>query len=354
MAPSISKTFITLLFILVSSSRLYAEESAKITPIVTGEWQEAVVSVYDIESAARFFKKLGGYQTIWEGEEDPTYLSQLGLEAGASANSLLLKAPGADFAYLRLIKFQNTSKQVPMRPGSRPWDSGCYSSIMVRAKNLNDVYDDAIRLGWWTETPVTEFVWGDISLKIIIFKGPQGIQVQAYERINPPLSPEYPEFDKISVPFNIMQTVRERKPAADFFTKVLGFDVLSLGEPLKSAEPAQIPLGIPINLTTTSQYQAGIFYPTPGEFGRTEIVEFLDLDGVDYADRCNAPNFGTLSIKYEVDSVRDTRERLTKRGLTQEMKITNTTIAPYGSVDIFSIKSPDGANIEFYSKQMLD
>ena len=43
------------------------------------------------------------------------------------------------------------------RPGSRAWDTGCYFSLMVRMKGMPSIYDDAIRLGWWTETPITGF-----------------------------------------------------------------------------------------------------------------------------------------------------------------------------------------------------
>jgi hypothetical protein len=204
-------------------------------------------------------------------------------------------------------------------------------------------------MGWWTETPITELEFGTSKLKIVIFKGPQGLQVQAYERLSPPLPLSFPDFDGLSVPFNIMQTVKSREVAKHFFVDQLGFDTLFYGPPVISQKETQIPLGIPLNQTTKSRYQAGILYPIASEVGRVELVEFLDLKGEDYRKQCEAPNFGILSIKFPINDVNESLDELEHRGISQEMKISNIDLAPYGNIDIFSIKSPDGANIEFYS-----
>ncbi|MDG1709315.1 MAG: hypothetical protein P8H03_11170 [Emcibacteraceae bacterium] len=332
-------------------TQIYAQSSSVEKPvsIVSEPWLETVVSVHDLDETARFFTEIAGYEVIWRGSETSATMSHLGLNETASAQSLVLSAKGSNFGRIRLIKFSNAGEQVPIRPGSRPWDTGCYFSIMMRAKNLDQLYADAIRLGWWTETPITDLEFGTSKLKVVIFKGPQGVQVQTYERISPPLAKEFPKFEKLSVPFNIMQTVRNRQATREFYVDLLGFDTFYLGDPYVDTEPAPMPLGIPVNLTTSSRYQAGIFYPKSGEVGRIETIEFMDLDGANYSDRCMAPNFGTFSIKFKVSSVRDVKQELENRGLKQNTNITRTTIHPYGNIDIFTIKSPDGANIEFFS-----
>ncbi|MDA9180059.1 hypothetical protein N9O28_01915 [Emcibacteraceae bacterium] len=352
MRNHIMKTIFTVIIITVFQSlslRAYADTSTTVKPITTNPWQEVVVSTYDIDEAARFFLEIAEYGMIWRGEEDKAFLNHLGLDKNTTAQSMVLKAKGTKFGYIRLIEIKG-QKQTPIRPGARPWDTGCYTSIMMRASNLEQIYDDAIRMSWWTETPITDLEFGPSKLKIVIFKGPQGLQIEAYERLSPPLPESFPKFDRLSLPFNIMQTVKNRENSRKFFIDMLGFDTFFYGnEPTVAKEAAQMPLGIPINLTTTSRYQAGILYPQKSEVGRVELVEFMDLEGEDYAANCHAPNFGILSIKFPVASAKLAKQELINRGLSDNPEISKITIAPYGDINIFSIKTPDGANIEFYS-----
>ena len=135
---------------------------------------------------------------------------------------LVLGKANEDQANIRLIRFTNAGPRVPMRPGARAWDTGCYFSLMVRSRDM----------------------------------------------------------------------------AYNFYTEVLGFATFYKGDPYTAQEPT--PLGLPVNLTTTIPYLAGIVYPTPGEFGRMEMIEIRGLDGYDYADRCDAPNLGILAVRFEV------------------------------------------------------
>ncbi len=146
-----------------------------------------------------------------------------------------------------------------------------------------------------------------------------------------------------------MMTIRDRDVATDFFMDTLGFESLMVGPPMTAKEEAQMPLGIPLNQTTSSRYRAAILYPTPSEVGRVELVEFMDLKGEDYAATCNAPNFGILSIKFPVENLNTAVEILRRRGINQPMRIHQTHLAPYGDISIFTVKSPDGANIEFFA-----
>ena len=138
------------------------------------------------------------------------------MTADASAEELLLSAEGSDVGFIRLIRFDNVGTKKPMRPGSRAWDTGCYFSLMVRMKGLRQIYDEAIQMGWWTETPVAQILFGESRLDVVIFKGPDGIQVQGYDRLEPPLPEAFPKFDRISQPFNIMQMIKNRENSRKF------------------------------------------------------------------------------------------------------------------------------------------
>ena len=323
--------------------------SAEMVPITTRPWQEAVLSVTDLDASARFFREIGGYVDKAGGAVPASAIASWGLAPDATGEMLVLGRPGEDQANLRLIRFDRTGRRVPMRPGARAWDTGCYFSLMVRMKGMQSIYDDAIALGWWTETPITYLEFGASKLNVMIFRGPDGIQVQGYERLSPPLPSGIPPFERMTRPFNIMQMVRDRDAAYHFFTRVLGFATFYNGEPYTAETPTPTPLGLPLNLTTTIPTRAGIVYPAPGEFGRMEMIEIRGLGGRDYTDRCDAPNLGILAVRFEVQDAAAAAEEIRARGWPIHRPLSRADVELPGLVDIFSIKTPDGAIIQFYS-----
>ncbi|MEM1148721.1 MAG: hypothetical protein AAGH49_13085, partial [Pseudomonadota bacterium] len=183
---------------------------------------------------------------------------------------------------------------------------------------------------------------------IVVFKGPDGLQVQAYERLNRPVPEGYTPFERLSRPFNIMQMTRDREAVRELMEDVLGFQRVWYGKPRVDQEPVLMPLGIPQNLTTSVPYKAGIFTPqTQTLYGRMEYIEIDGLKGFDYAERCQAPNLGWLSVTYPVDSVSETKATISARGWAIEQDIYKTHRPSFGLLEIVSIKAPDGAMIEF-------
>jgi len=219
---------------------------------------------------------------------------------------------------------------------------------MVRANDLEAIYDDAIAMGWGTETPIAPLSFNGSELNIVVFKGPDGLQVQAYERLNRPIPEGFTAFEHLSRPFNIMQMTRDRDAARALMEDVLGFERVWYGPPQTDAEPSLMPLGIPQNLTTRVPYLAGIFTPqTQSLYGRMEYIEIDGLDGFDYADRCHAPNLGWLSVTYPVASVEAAKRTIETRGWSIEQEIYANERPSIGSLKTLSIKAPDGALIEF-------
>ncbi len=333
-----------LLILLFLWTAAHAEEP----PITTMVWQEAVVSVTDLDRSAQFFIEIGGYETKWRGPVDASEIRYWGLPAAASGEALVLGPPGQNTGWIRLIRFDHAGSKQPTRPGARAWDTGCYFSLMVRMKDMPSIYSDAIAMGWWTETPMTYLEFGESKLNVMVFRGPDGVQVQGYERLSPPLPDAIPPFERLTRPFNIMQMVRDRDAAYEFFTTVLGFDTFYNGKPYVAQQEEFMPLGIPKNLTTSVRYRAGIVYPIAGEFGRMEMIEIMDLDGHDFAERCNAPNLGILAVRFPVTSVRRAEYRLRQQDWPLDRGLADALIEPYGRVRAFSVKTPDGANVEFY------
>lgn len=325
-----------------------AATAASPAPVTTRPWQEVVVSVTDLDRTARFFREIGGYEVKWRGALATAEIAAWSLPAAASGEALLLGPPGQAAGLVRLVRFDNAGRREPMRPGARAWDTGCYFSIMIRMKDMEAIYDDAIALGWWTETPITDLAFGSSTLKVVVYRGPDGVQVQGYERLAPPLPEAIPPFERMTGPFNMMQMVRDRDAAYAFYTEVLGFATFYKGKPYLAEEPEYMPLGIPFNLTTKIPYRAGIVYPVPGEFGRMETIEIMGLEGRDHAERCVAPNLGILAVRFPVEDAGEAAARVEARGWPLARPRARYPLAPYGPVDTFQLRTPDGAIIEFY------
>lgn len=308
----------------------------------------ATASVSNLDQTARFFREIGGYETVYRGPLDPAEVNAFGLKEGASGDVVTLRAPNSDAGYVRLIRFDNAGRKVPTRPGARSWDTGCFWSFMVRANDLEAIYDDAVAMGWGTETPIAPLSFNGSELNIVVFKGPDGLQVQAYERLNRPIPEGFTAFDRLSRPFNIMQMTRDREAVRYLMEDVLGFARVWYGPPYTDDQPTLMPLGIPQNLTTSVPYKAGIFTPqTQTLYGRMEYIEIDGLDGFDYADRCRAPNLGWLSVTYPVESANTAKKMIESRGWSIDQEIYANQRPSIGTLKTFSIRAPDGALIEF-------
>lgn len=322
------------------------------SPVVTQPWLMATASVSNLDRTAAFFRDIGGYETLYRGPLDPAEVAALNLPEDATGEVMTLRAVGSDAGYVRLIRFDNAGRKVPTRPGARAWDTGCFWSFMVRADDLEAIYDDAIALGWNTETPIAPLSFNGSELNIVVFKGPDGLQVQAYERLNRPIPEGFTPFERLSRPFNIMQMTRDREAVRVLMEDVLGFDRVWYGPPYTDDEPVLMPLGIPQNLTTSVPYKAGIFSPqTQTLYGRMEYIEIDGLDGFDHADNCRAPNLGWLSVTYPVESAADAKALIMERGWPIEQDRYTTHRPSFGTLDVFAIKAPDGAMIEFAATQ---
>ena len=302
----------------------------------------------DLDRTAVFFLEVGGYEVRWSGTVPRSSLNHWGLPEEARAQALLLAAPNSSDGFIRLLQFEGVAAQ-PTRPGARPWDTGCHFSLMLRGKDLDTRYREAIALGWWTESEIISLSFRTSQLKNVVFKGPDGINVAVYERLSPPLAEFWPDFPRLSQPFNTMHMVRDRDATLAFYTDVLGFGVYFAGEPATASEPTYSNFSIPTQLTTQLRSQAGIVEPFRGEVGRMEFIEFMDLPGRDYADRCLPPNLGIVSIRYPVDDAVAARQLIAAREWPILLEPANTSITPYGPVMTFGIQTPDGAMIEFFS-----
>jgi hypothetical protein len=299
-------------------------------PVIRGSWDRVVIQAYDIEDLGRFWTDIAGYETVEKSASDWT-----------------LRAPGTIDGYISLSQSVDADA-LPVRPATaRAWDTGCYWSIMMRAKDLETIITDAAKLGWEPLTEMAYLEFGPSKLYVVVLTHMKtGTRIQLYERLTTPLPEGFPEFERVSRPFNIMQMADDRDAAYDFFQQVLGFETFYYGKPYVSPKEEVMPLGLPPELTTTVPYKAAIVYPEKGmEWGRFEMIEIDGMtDGADYAKRCGLEQFGegvmgTIGVVYSVENLDVIKQKLDTRG------------AAYKSVDgllqSVIIESPDGAMIAF-------
>jgi len=245
-------------------------------PVVREGWREVVIGAPDIDEIARFWTEIAGFEV-----------------RAQSNDMLLLGAPGVkEWGLIRLVEAQGEAT----RPyGSQAWDTGCYFSVMHRAKDMESVVADARALGWTTLTEdIVYLEFGPSKLHVVVLAHPPtGVQVQLYERLTTPLPEGFPEFERISAPFNMMQMVRDRDAAYDFFQQGLGFATFYYGKPYLSEMEEVMPINIPKELTDEVSYSAAITYPLDGmEWGRMEMIAIADdprLVGEDLSGRCGNP-----------------------------------------------------------------
>ncbi len=210
---------------------------------------------------------------------------------------------------------------------------------------LIGLYEQALELGWWAESPPIRFQFGASDLRNVVLQGPHGINLAVYERI----SPDFAAFPvgAISQGFNSMRMVRDRQTARDFYRDTLGFGLLfeTISEP---DEPAFSNLSIPVNLTSQIKRTAAALYPIAGETGRVEVMQIEGFTGHDHSGAASPPNLGILSVRYPVRDLAAYTAYLENRSATFAYRAQGVTIAGLGTVDIVAVRDPDGNLTEFY------
>jgi len=108
-------------------------------------------------------------------------------------------------------------------------------------------------------------------------------------------------------------------------------------------------LGIPGNIARKVRRRIGIVHPEGGNDGSVQLLEMKELNGQDFADRCVAPNIGYLCARFPVADAMAYAATLQERGVKLYSAPMTLVVAPYGKVTSFSVRTPDGAILEFYS-----
>jgi hypothetical protein len=319
---------------------------------LNGGWKEAVVSVRDlplwIDLATREF----GWTLGHSGPVTRDQMDAWGLPCAVSAQEALFHCGDEAQGLVRFIAFKGAPQQW-IRAGAMPWDTGGIFSLMLRARDIAGVTNGLLARGWTMITDPVTFDYNGQILTNVIMRGPDGVCFGIYERVKPPLA-GWPHVKRLSQPFNCMQIVRSRDATRDFHRDVLGFGAF-VDDDTRNAAPVDSNFGFPKNLTTQYVTKAAIMHPRgvrgaqERDNGRVELIEWHGFDGRDLSDRAVPPNLGHLMLRWAVSDAPARAREIAAWGVALHRPLGAVNLNPYGAIDVFSVRTPDGVIYELFS-----
>ncbi len=312
----------------------------------TGGWQEAVVCVRDLARWSEALQRLFGWQVECRGEVDPRLLRAWGLPAQASGEDVVFVQPGEAMRRVRLVGLDGVP-QVQIRSSAAHWDTGGVFSLLLYVRDVDATFRDAQALGWSAYHDPVEMHFSGRVLRNVVLRGWDGVNFGLYQSQRPP-APE-PRFAKAGMAFNGQQSVRDIRAARAFYRDLLGWtpwfdDVLRL-ECNNLGMPQNYVGRTPMNvvIAAAGRDAQGAWHP-----GQVELVEWVEFRGLDLAARAVPPNLGILALRVPVADAAALAARLAAAGLAPFVRPVRVEIEPHGEVLLFSVRSPDGAIIEFF------
>lgn len=312
-------------------------------------FHEIVTSAFDIDRIAVPMCAVGGWNRInlpdapkeqWAGWHVPADCTRI--------EQCLLHAPNDERGVLRIVVFRGV-KQRLMRPSQHVWDGGGIFDVDMYSNDANATYAALQRHGWTAFHDAADYGFGALQVREVIIVGPDGFVIGLIERRAPPL--DWPEgLGAMTRQFNSSQIVRDYDAAAAFFRDILGwkplFEVIGTGE----AEPGQI-LGLPMPQCADVERRVGIWHPEGSNDGSVELIQCAGIRARDFSEDAVAPNIGLLSLRFPVADAEAMAAEIVARGWPLYTPPMAVELAPYGPAMLFSVRTPDGAILEFYQPE---
>lgn len=308
---------------------------------------EVVFSTFDIDRAMNPLVEVGSYRKIvlpdmpreqfsaWQAPEDCNRIEQA-----------LFCASGDTRGRIRAVCFHGSEKDL-IRPSQRTWDTGgifdldMYSSD-VRSVNRALQHDH----GWTAFGEPVDYKMGKFDVAEVVARGPDGMMLAIIQPRKKP-SFDVPVFNAMSRVFNSTQLVADLDRTLQFYQNVLGWKLLVREDVTGHAEPGADVLGIPMPLAETCLRKVAIVHPGGIFDGSVELIEIEGLDGHDFSGRAIAPNVGLLVLRLTVPSPAAYAREIEARGGILYSTLMTVDMAPFGPIECFSIRSPEGAILEF-------
>ena len=317
-----------------------------------GGWSEAVAIVSDLDQCCSIAENFFGWQLAYKGIIDNKIAEYWKLKNIQTSKEALYFCENNTNGLVRFITFTGCKKQKWVRTSAMPWDTGGIFSLMVRTQNIKQVLENANNFGWTSFSEPIYFEHNNHKLSNVIIRGPDGINLGIYERINPRIR-NLPKDLIISSPFNCMQIIQNKKVSVNFHQEILGFGTY-LNRNSRYITGGKSNFGIPQNLLDSVETKVAIMHPRgkqnkkTRENGRVELVEWGGLTGNNFTNHTHPPNFGLISIRWPISDLNKLVTHIENKKYKIFRKTTNLNLYPYGRVAMFGLKTPDGTLYEFF------
>jgi catechol 2,3-dioxygenase-like lactoylglutathione lyase family enzyme len=311
--------------------------------------QEVVASVSDVKRIVRVFSEIGGWavrklpdapREQWRAWQVPRHCRRI--------EQWLLVPENDVKGLVRLVKFHGVSQQL-MRSSGRAWDTGGIFDVDVFTRDVRRVYRELQAQGWSAYGDPVDYGWGGFDVSQVVATGPDGLVIALLQPKQPPQA-SFPRYGGFSRVFNSSHMVRDYDATRRWFLDVLGWKYMVEGDLRAVDEPGESIFGLPRPLARDTLRRCGIAHPDGLNDGSLEQIAMPELDGRDFAERCVAPNLGWLAWRFLVPDAQAHALALVARGATLYAEPAPLRLAPYGEVVSFSVRTPDGAILEFFER----
>lgn len=318
-------------------------------PRITAGFQEIVLSVFDIERVARPMVDIGAFElralpdalsgqfAAWRVPADCTRIEQAYLWPVTSTTGR---------GGIRLVKFHGVAQRV-MRSSQRSWDTGGIFDIDVYSRDVEGAYRRLQRYGWTALGDPVRYQEAQFDVTQVVAVGPDGLMVAIIQRHAPPVD-DMPPFTAMSHVFNSTQMVKDYAQSRRFYCEILGWPPTTEFTIDAAAEPGVDVLGLPLPQAETAVRHIGMFKVPGAPDGAIELIENASMRARDFSEHCIAPNIGLLCLRGPVADAAGLAAAIQLRGWPLYIAPTAFELAPYGPVQLFSVRTPDGAILEFY------
>jgi hypothetical protein len=321
---------------------------------ITG-FQEAVISVSDLNTAVTTWRDVGDYEVVCEGAAGPDMAKYWGLPASTKIDHVVLRKKNINRSFVRLVKFYDVP-QVQIRSSAMTWDTGGIFDLYMYVDDVRAVFAKLRARGWQSYNDPVTYTLGPFTVTEVIVRGPDGEALCLMQRDAPP-------YDKAQFgvvpgsgkgfgwPFNAALVSTDFAEGEKLFGQILGWKV-HLGGDSKSQPPGDNPLGLPKNIAMehSRQFAAYANHPTDRN-GSIQIIVNKNIVGRDLSAQAHAPNLGNLALRVPVPDLAAFEKDFKAKGGVVATPRTRMMLEPYGPVDMLTVKTSNGSHIEFFAQQ---